>query len=208
MRKMINKLIIVIFFISLTIIPVHAQDSYIYSVRAQKGTSSHNLNDYSDAESIPIIGNSVVKEMYVKNSENNLYIGFRTEINTSLKGLALVFDVDHDQQFAEDVKILYANQTKNDGYFNLNSALSLQSSSFFDGAIYQVSYIDGKNYNLYEFSIPFNPNSFPTMDMYIPDPSDYMLGFDFITILNNSLVSWSRGVFPTEHTMQQLDSNG
>lgn len=207
MKKMINKVIIVIFLISLTIIPAHAQDSYIYSVRAQKGTSSHNLNDYSDAEAIPITGNSLVKEMYVKNSESNLYIGFRTEVNTSLHGLALVFDVDHDQQFAEDVKILNANQTKEDGYFYQNSALSLQSSSYFDGGIYPISYIDGKTYNLYEFSIPFNPNSNPTMDMYISDPSDYMLGFDFITILNNSLISWSRGVLPSEHTIQQLDAN-
>ena len=205
MQKMIYKLLIVIFLISLTIIPAHAQDSYIYSVRAQKGTSSHNLDDFSDAESIPITGNSVVKEMFVKNSESNLYIGFRTELNVNLTGLALVFDVDHDLQNAEDVKILYGNQTKNDGYFAQKSALSLQSSSYFDGGVYSVTYIDGKAYNLYEFSIPFNPNSDPTIDMHIPDPSDYMLGFDFITILNNSLISWSRGVLNYVHKIKQHD---
>ena len=102
--------------------------------------------------------------------------------------------MDHDQKFADDVKIMFANQNKSDGYFYQSSALSVQSGTYFDGIIYQSTYIDGKTYNFYEFVIPLNPNSDPRLDMYISDPSDYMLGFDLIEIVNSSLISWSRGV--------------
>ena len=202
------KLIILIFIGSLLVFqtPARAEDSFLYSVRAQKTPSAHSLTDYTDAESVTFNSNLLIKELYIKNSESYLYIGLRVEVNASFKGVALVFDVDHDQKYADDVKILYANQNKSDGYFYQNSALSLQSNSFFDGAIYQVSYIDGKTYDLYEFSIPFTPNSNPTTDMFITDPSDYMLGFDIVEILNDSLFSWNRGSLGTENTIQKLDS--
>ena len=208
MKKNNVKIIIIIFIGSLLIfqIPAKAQESFVYSVRAQKTPSEHSLEDYTDAESVTLNSNLSIKELYIKNSESNLYIGLRVEVNDLFKGVALVFDVDHDQKYADDVKILYANQNKSDGYFYQNSALSLQGSTYFDGAIYQVSYIDGKTYILYEISIPFTPNSNPTTDMFITDPSDYMLGFDIVEILNGSLYSWTRGSLGSENTIQKLDS--
>lgn len=208
--KMMIKLLIVSFIVSILLVqvPTRAQESFIYSVRAQKGVTSHNLEDYSDAEPIKI-GNSnlLVKQMYVKNSESNLYIGMRAVINASLKGIALVFDVDHDLKYAEDVKIMYTTGNLSDGYFYQNSALSLQDQSYFSGGVYNITYIDGKTYSLFEFSIPLNPNSNPTTDMFVPDPSDYMLGFDFIEIMNTSLISWTRGNLTTEPSIHDLNSN-
>lgn len=207
--KMIIKLLIVSFIVSILLVqvPTGAQESFIYSVRAQKGVTSHTLEDYSDAEPIQI-GNSnlFVKQMYVKNSESYLYIGMRVVINASLSGIALVFDVDHDLKYAEDVKIMYTDGNLSDGYFYQDSALSLQAQSYFSGNVYNVTYIDGKTYNLFEFSIPLNPNSIPTNDMFISDPSDYMLGFDFVEIMNSSLISWTRGNL-NEPTIHDLNSN-
>lgn len=209
MKRIIKKIVIVIFFTSLMMIqgPNQGQSSYVYSVRAQKTTFNHTLDDYSDAESISINWNMLVRTIYIKNSENTLYVGLCALQNSSLKGIALIFDVDHDQKYAEDVKILFVNDTKEDGYFYQYSALSLQATTFFDGGVYQVTYIDGKSYNLFQFSIPLNPNSDPTVDMFISDPSDYMLGFDFVEILNSSLISWTRGNLEIENTILKLDSN-
>lgn len=208
MKRSMTKILIVIFFTCLMIvqIPSEGQSSYIYSVRAQNTTFDHTLNDYSDAQSVPINGMSV-QTLYIKNSENTLYIGLRVVQNTSLKGIALGFDVDHDLKYAEDIKILFINQTKEDGYFYQNSPLSLQATAFFDGGVYNVTYIDGKIYSLFQFSIPLNPSSKLTEDMFISDPSDYMLGFDFVEILNTGLISWSRGNLGVENTIFKLDSS-
>ncbi len=211
--KTLTKIVIFSLFICLLLvqIPSNAQESFLYSVRAQKDLTNHNLSDFSDAKSVTINSGLYVKELFVKNSESNLFLGFRVQKdllgNSSLLGIAVVFDVDHDQKFADDVKILYLNETVQDGYFYQNSALSLQGNSYFSGSVHQVTYIDGKTYNLFEFTIPFNPNSNPTTDMFIPDPSDYMLGFDFVEIRNDSLISWTRGNLTTEKTINQLDSS-
>ena len=189
-----------------------AQDSYIYSVRLQKSISlPATLADFSDAEAISLNAGLFTKEMYIKNSESDLYIALRVTNNASLQGIALVFDVDHDQKFTNDVKILFNNQTKLDGYFNQNSALSLQSQTFFTGAVSSISYIDGKTYKFYQFDINFNPSSNsnynPTTDMYIPDPSDYMLGFDLIEITSGGLISWTRGNLTDTNSILALSSN-
>ena len=189
-----------------------AQDSYIYSVRLQKSISlPATLADFSDAEAISLNAGLFTKEMYIKNSESDLYIALRVTNNASLQGIALVFDVDHDQKFTNDVKILFNNQTKLDGYFNQNSALSLQSQTFFTGAVSSTSYIDGKTYKFYQFDINFNPSSNsnynPTTDMYIPDPSDYMLGFDLIEITSGGLISWTRGNLTDTNSILALSSN-
>lgn len=208
--KIMIKLLIVSFIVSILLVqvPTRAQESFIYSVRAQKGVTSHSLEDYTDAEPIQLGNpNLFVKQMYVKNSESELYIGLRVVINASLSGIALVFDADHDLKYAEDVKIMYTDGNLSDGYFYQNSALSLQAQSYFSGDTYNITYIDGKTYHLFEFSIPLNPNSDPRMDMFISDPSDYMLGFDFVEIMNNSLISWTRGNLTTEPTIHDLNSN-
>lgn len=186
------------------------QEVFIYSVRSQKSITTHTLADYSDAETVPITNTLFSKELYVKNSETNLYLAFREVSNSSLKGLALFFDVDHDRVFANDVKILYSNQTKADGYYDQNSLLSLQPTPEFSGVIQPITYIDGKTYNLYQFDINFNPsnnpNFNPAKDMYIPDPSDYMLGFDLVEITTHGLISWSRGNLTAQSSIQSIQN--
>lgn len=211
--KIKAKLLIVssIVCILLIQVPTEGQGSFLYSVRAQKDLPNHNLSDFSDAKSIILNSELNIRELYVKNSENELFLGFRVQqnliANSTLEGVAVIFDVDHDRIYADDVKILYLNETKEDGYFYQNSALSLQGNNYFSGSVHQVTYIDGKSYELFEYSIPFNPNSNPTTDMYIPDPSDYMLGFDFVEIRNNSLVSWTRGDLIGDESIKQLNSS-
>lgn len=216
--KMKKMIVNIIFMVIITVIlfgqvySSSAQESYIYSVRLQKSVSfPATLADFSDAEAISFNGGLFTKEMYIKNSESDLYIALRVTNTSDLQGIALVFDVDHDQKFANDVKILFNNQTKLDGYFNQNSALSLQSQTFFTGAVSSISYIDGKTYKFYQFDINFNPGSNsnynPTTDMYIPDPNDYMLGFDLIEITNAGIISWSRGNLTTANSILDLSSN-
>ena len=207
MRK-IMRMVLVLTIMNLLLVSSFstAQSAFLYSVRAQKTPSGQTLTDYSDAKSV-IVSNMHTKEIYLKNSESNLYIAFRVAKNSSFLGLALLFDVDHDQVYTDDVKILFSNQTTIDGYYYLNSALSLQAQSYFTGSVNNISYVDGKTYDFYQFTIPFNPGSSPTTDMYISDPSDYMLGFDFVEIMNNSLISWTRGDLGTAKTIQALPND-
>jgi hypothetical protein len=185
--------------------PIIAQSAFMYSVRAQKTNFNQNLNDYSDAKSIQV-SNLFIKEIFLKNSETDLFLGIRVEKNTSLLGIGIVFDVDHDQFYADDIKILNTNNHKSDGYFYQGSALSIQESNYFSGFVSTITYVDGLSYDLFQFTIPFNPNSNPTTDMIIADPSDYMLGIDTIEIRNGSLISWTRGNLGFE-SIQQLNSN-
>lgn len=209
MRKEITRLVIIVALFSMLLLSslVQAQSSsYLYSVRAQKIPDGNGLEGYSDAVSVPI-SNMLTKGLYLKNTDSHLYIAFRVAINSSFLGLALLFDVDHDLKYAEDVKVLFVNSTTNDGYFYQNSAYSKQAQSYFSGSVSNITYVDGKSYDFYEFSIPFNPNSVPTTDMFIPDPTDYMLGFDFVEILNGSLISWTRGNLGSINTIDKLPSD-
>lgn len=205
MRKKILRMLIIVTILYLVLLSpvVQAQSSYLYSVRAQKTPDGNGLADYSDAVNVKI-SNMIIKGLYLKNTDSHLYIAFRVAKNTSFFGLAVLFDVDHDLKYAEDVKILFANSTTNDGYFYLNSGYSKQAQSYFSGSVNNITYVDGKTYDFYQFAIPFNPNSSPTTDMYIPDPTDYMLGFDFVEILNGSLVSWTRGNLGASNTINKL----
>lgn len=208
MRKKILKLT-VISLLTCTIVSsaISSQSSFLYSVRAQKNPNfdQSNLMEYSDAKSVTV-SNLLTKEIYLKNSETNLYIALRVEKNISLLGIGLLFDVDHDQIYADDAKILFANNSLKDGYFSLNSVFTQQSQAYFTGKVSDVFYLD-RDCTFYQFSIPFNPNSFPNIDMYISDPTDYLLGFDFIEIMNNHLYSWTRGDLDPINSIYNLNSS-
>lgn len=183
-------------------------NSFIYSVRAQTEGEFGSGNDfYSDASKIPLSAPNVRftgAEMYVKNSESALFIALRVTDRNNEAGVALVFDVNHDLEWAEDVKIVTRSGfTREDAYFQGGSSLSYQSSTQFTAEVNTFTYIDGSAQVLYEFRIPFTSYD-PTKDLYVIDPDNFMLGLDVVMIFDSDVISLTQG---TLDSLDDVNSN-
>jgi hypothetical protein len=197
-----KKKIILIVLVGLSIIffQTHhvSASSYIYSVRLQSDVVfSNGLTSYNDASNYLLESEEEkfdAKELFIKNTETHIYIAIRVENQDFFQeeGLAVLFDSNHDGLFAEDVKILDKDQTLKDGYFYGNSDFSEQGNTETTGSVSLFPYIDGSQQRLYEFKIPFQTD-FPTKDISVYDPDNFLLGFEIALIFPNEVISWNNG---------------
>ncbi|MFV2016438.1 MAG: hypothetical protein ACC656_13485, partial [Candidatus Heimdallarchaeota archaeon] len=84
------------------------------------------------------------------------------------------------------------NGSRKEGYFVGSSSFAIQSSINFKSEVSQITYIDGSANYLFEFKIPLD-SATPTTDLQISDPSDYLLGFDVISIHDTTMFSEALG---------------